>query len=661
MGIFLVFSLAAIFGPCDTIPVLINENLQTLQTCKYMSRKENGTQCPPGCFQKKDTCHLCPVLSYNNVINSNSCHQCGINSVNNHNFTRCICKQKHFRRVKEKLDYDKPCIKTLPYDLSYNIIDDTYLSVRWIGVLEELEIGNISYTLECKSCKPTEYFRITTHANSIMFHKPVTNKFYKVTLTVSYIDALTRLHKILHVLSDNIFIGVDSTDPNEAVVIIVVGITVPIVLIFLICCMIMYITQRRRQAYFQDRLVSLKRKSRPPLPPQSLNSNLEPGTYEPKTDEPDNYKIEPYAVLDFTHILQQYDSNRPTNPEEQEKLIVKNDKEDSPTDYVKMEGNNQKRKKPQNDPYRQECRPNDYIIREHIAKREHNAQRNLRPRPMSWYLQNAGFQHQMRELALNEMNSYDNYELRNRAQSGTVYDPRFITGPEFPNIGSKRSNSYMPNAPWNHFPPKNGSMTPQRQWYYGANQQKMPEYNGRFDQDDINHSVWPMGRHGRVRTQSCLDQNPIEYPYPRYLQLQANRNKNFVPFPPTLFDEEDIFEERSVRDSFTPRFEQRGRSRTVMCGNEDFNNFLPRQRSRTIICPGVQPIEDFERRSRSRTTLCIPEPKLNENTLSFLEQAKLATKYKRAESKENLCAADYVKLKRPHSADDINKVYGMEK
>lgn len=526
--------------------------------------------------------------------------------------------------------------------------------------MEELEIGNISYTLECKSCKPTEYFRITTDKNSILFRRPVVNKFYKVTLTVSYIDPTTRMHVKLHVLNDNIFIGTESTDPNEAIVIIVVGITVPFVLTFLICCAILYVSQRRRRVYYQDRLVSLKRKTRPPLPPQSceatapLNNNP-----ETKKDETENYIIEPYAVLDFTPILQQYNSKRPTHPEEQEGFLVKSEKDESPTDYVAMQGNNQKEKNPQNGPYRQECKPNDYIIREHIAKREQNAQRNQRPRPMSWYLQNAGLQHQMREMAMNEMNAYQNFELKDRAQSGTVYDPRFMPGPEFPNIGSKRSNSYMPNVPWGHLPPMDVSMTPQRPRRYGANQWKMHEYQDRFDQDDINRSVWPMGRHGRVRTQSCLNQNPIECPYPRYLQLQSNRNKNFVPFPPTLFDEEDIFEQRSVRDSFTPRFEQRGRSRTVMCPNEEYNNFLPRQRSRTTICPD-KPMEDFERRSRSRTTLCITEPKVNENTLSFLEQAKLARKYKRAESKENLSAADYVKLKRPHSADDINKVYGIE-
>eukprot|EP00111_Clytia_hemisphaerica_P007950 TCONS_00023104-protein len=674
----IAFLLAVVTSDCFGVPAYLNRNLQSRRQCSTLATSgvNNVSQCPIGCFKDVDKCYKCPVLSYKDDLKDTTCHLCGTNSVNNYNHTECRCKEKHFRKVEHKQRSDKPCLDTLPKGLAFKIVDDYFLTVTWSGIQEELEVGNISYTLECLSCLPEEYFRITTRKNVISLIKPVTHKFYKVKLTTSYIDPTTHLHVIVHVTEDHVFIGTESESESDRTIIIIISVLIPCILTFLITIGLTYIAQRRRKVYFQRKLVSLKRKARPPKPPPSescllsqYNSRELHQEELTENEEPDYYTIKPYAVLNFKPFLEKYDMNatNKSNKSELQKMVhdeIPSKEADDLPQYVTMDGRGQKKlqNKPKDLPYRQQCLPNEYITREYLTPREQPPTQHTRPRPMSWYL---------REMAMNEMN-YNNIQIQSRAQSGIIYEPNMYNSPNYGHHYPRPMQHMGYSGNSGYFPQMEDQVL-QRHQSDLFMRRTVLENQARFNKQDIGQSVWPLGMHGRVRTQTSLDQNQ-DRNNSRYLQQKAAARRNFVPYPPAFYNEEDIFEEYPIIQP-TPRIEQRGRSRTVMCPNEG----LPerRGRSRTVMEPD-EAFHDFAPRQRSRTTLAPPDPFLliphlmndipkstvpsepNNNNLTALDQIKLVGKYKRTESKEKLCVADYVKLKRPHSADDINKVYGIE-
>ena len=655
---------------CTTIPVWVNQNLQSLIQCKQQKVASTNTLgkgiCPAGCFSYKEgLCYMCPVSSYKDNEDSKSCDRCGINSLSGFNRTKCICKEKHFRKLGDRNNYGMSCLDTQPRNIEYRIKEDYYLSIKWNGIQEELEVGKLWYILECTSCLPSEYFRFRTRKNKIRFAKPIVNKFYNIQLTTTYMDPNTHLTVILHKMHRNIFIGVENTNSNDVIILIIISVLIPTVLTFLIVAGLLYVAQRRRSFLLQRKLVSLKRKARPPKPPvaetcllSEYKEQLPSQNEQEIQDDYDSYTIKPYAVLNFKPMLEknkEKSSGESTPNDTLQKGVTRDET------YVTMEGNNQKKQKqPQDLPYRRQCLPNDYITREHVRQENMAPQR---PRPMSWYL---------REMAMNGANSNQHkIERGNRAQSGTIYQPGY-QAPSYTNNNPSpmmHHRSHMSHHPWGFTGAPMMSLQEQNNYFA---QQYIVGNQGRFNRGDFEESVWPIGMHGRSRTQSCLNQNQGKQ-QPRYLYQKPTRN--MVPFPPMSYDESDIFEEYPLQEA--KQFGHRERSRTFMCGNdgyikdqavleretvntvqyytEDFENFIPRQRSRTT-CVSEKNIPAI---NRSRTKLCTMNES-NTNLLTALDHIKLGTKYKRAESREQLCAADYVKLKRPHSADDVNIVHGME-
>lgn len=662
---------------CTPVPVQLNQYLQSLIQCKQkifprnIQGKEN---CPSGCFRHKRSCFMCPVASYKINADNKDCKQCGLNSMSNFNRTKCICKNKHFRKHKHKNNYGESCLDTQPKNIDYRIDEDYYLSIKWIGIQEELEIGNLWYILECKSCLPSEYFRFRTKKSMVRFAKPIVNKFYSIQLTTTYIDPHSRLTVELNTMTRNIFVGAEDKNSSDVAILVIVSVLIPIILTFLIVAGLLYVAQRRRRFLLQRKLVSLKRKARPPKPPIAETCLLSEYKEQPanqmkkevriEDDEIDSYTIKPYAVLNFKPTFEKYNKDNKSSVESTPNNTLRKDEA-----YVTMQGNNNQKnkenKQTQDLPYRRQCLPNDYITREHV--KQDNAASTRRPRPMSWYL---------REMATNSANMQPHeMERGNRSQSGTIYQPGYQAPSYTKNIGASpmmhhRSHMHMGNHQWGFTGAPMVSLQEQNE--YLAQQYIMGSQQGRFNRDDYGESVWPIGMISRSRTQNCLSQNKENY-HPRYLYQKPTPRNMFVPqFPPMSYEEGDIFEEYPLQQE---NFERRGRSRTFMCGNDgyiedhaarrrpnyktteedDFSNFVPRQRSRTICGPEKvsPPI------NRSRTKLSTMNES-NTNLLTAFDQIKLVTKYKRAESREQLCAADYVKLKRPHSADDINIVHGME-
>ena len=659
---------------CKPVPVQVNQNLQSLIQCKQKitsSGIQEQGNCPIGCFKYKEgLCYMCPVASYKASAKKKNCERCGVNSLSDFNRTKCICKKKHFRKLEHQNSYGMSCHDTQPKNIEYRIDEDYYLSIKWIGIQDELEIGNLWYILECKSCLPSEYFRFRTKKNMVRFAKPIINKFYSIQLTTTYIDPNSRLTVVLNTMTRNIFIGAEDENSSDVVILVIISVLIPIILTLLIVAGLLYVAQRRRRFLLQRKLVSLKRKARPPKPPIAETCLLSEYKEQPLDqkevhieEEFDSYTIKPYAVLNFKPMLEKYNKDKSSVESTPNNTLRKDEA------YVTMQGNNNQKKEnkqTQDLPYRRQCLPNDYITREHV--KQDNVAPPRRPRPMSWYL---------REMATNSANMHQQeLERGNRAQSGTIYQPGY-QAPGYSNkIGVSpmmhhRSHMHMGNHPWGFTGAPMASLQEQNEFL--AQQYIMGSQQGRFNRDDYGESVWPIGMISRSRTQNCLNQNKENY-HPRYLYQKPTPKSMIVPqFLPMSYEEGDIFEEYPIQEN--NHFERRGRSRTFMCGNDGyiedfaahgrptfkthqedaFDNFVPRQRSRTMcasenISPPI---------NHSRTKLSTMNES-NTNLLTAFDQIKLVTKYKRAESKEQLCAADYVKLKRPHSADDINIVHGME-
>ena len=223
----------------------------------------------------------------------------------------------------------------------------------------------------------------------------------------------------------------------------------------------------------------------------------------------------------------------------------------------------------------------------------------------------------------NQRNLRENLELRSRAGSCYLNHKNNCHG------GSAMEMQH------DYFNVKRGRRTRPNSYYGQEELERLPRFDGpaiysrevfnsqTFVDDEVfeeqkQYSGWNLGIDKKIRPYNCLES-------PRIYQRQDMQRKYRPEFPPF------------------PEIESRSRTRSFYTNDNNEVSNTPRDE-----------VINFPKRDRSKTFFEEP-PSVDK--LSILDQAKLKTKYKRIESKEALCAADYVKLKRPHSADDINKIY----
>ena len=294
--------------------------------------------CPPGYFKYGSGCSQCAEGTFKQEVGNQTCRTCGKNSNSYQNYTKCLCKETFFRELGHEQSFDD-CFDTKPKNFKFFLTKKDNVHASWSASNRSLSIGNITYTIECTNCKKFEHFKISTTNNFIIIKGLQPNRFYAATLTARYrVNERHSLYKILHILPVSFFVS--HAEPNgDRTFIVIISVMVPLVLTCAIVVMLLYANQRRKNVYFQRKLTSLKRKSRPPLPPAV--SKYQANNTEVTNDSEECSTIKPYAVLNFKSDPKNRDTEK--NPKcDEEKCSLLNNKKDNVNEgenYVSMQAN----------------------------------------------------------------------------------------------------------------------------------------------------------------------------------------------------------------------------------------------------------------------------------------------------------------------------------
>ena len=662
----------------------------------------------------KINCTPCPINTFKKNNGNEPCRRCGKNSDTNKYNTLCTCLKNFFRISAYEHDSEATCYSTNPGPINTKLINNSSVAFSWMVPEKELSIGPLTYRIDCVNCRLEQYFKSKTVLQNTTIKMLESNTVYNFKFSVSY-NNVSGIERNIHMSNLLIYIPVDEI-ADDWTFIAVISFIVPIIITAAVVIMLSYDKQKKKNVYFQQKLTSLRRKARPPPAPPLT------GTYriqhchsthieDCESDEMTS-TIKPYAVLNFksnssnTHkVAEETDTetnsllkSSPEFPTEEVELVMSQREENSmeyeehlsplPSpeqegeQYVSMAANNKTNEKKGLNRMSSQRIQNDYIIRPFpvdLNKRFHQMP-PLRSRTRSCNIGSQSFlDRSVMEMVNNDRNRYTQSPMGNRA--GSCYlntrhqnhnSPRELSynrrggshhglhhgshhglhhdshhglhhsshhgihsnsnhgSSHFHQAPWTRTNSYYnQNGAWNNSACFNGPTILPRKSY--DNHSYFDEMEHFEEQQYMLNNNWPEAIQGRPRTRSCL----------------VNETRNYYRYD---------FERNKYQPDFPPFEEMESRSRTESFYTNDQVDMF--QAPRVLETPKNHFDPMIERRGRSRTFCAPEEPTIDK--LSILEQAKLKTKYKRAESKEKLCATDYVKLQRPHSADDVNIVHGME-
>lgn len=271
-------------------------NSPVFKSCNWKGQVKEYGNCVCGAgYAKQRTCTLCFNGYYKNTTQNSVCKRCGDNSVSTKDRQNCLCKDRHFRELGKEKYSGSPCHDVKPKNLQFHSITSESVNITWERYNMLLNLGNFSYTINCKNCEKNEGnfpHNTTTSSMSSDMLKP--GKLYFISVTVLHGSENTSLSIIGSFTTQALAPIKPEKKGNRtnATIILFVIIAVGLILLSSIIIVSLYIIQKRKSTVFLRRINSLKKSQRPPLPPTPQLH-----TIYVDVKKKSNTDINPYAVF----------------------------------------------------------------------------------------------------------------------------------------------------------------------------------------------------------------------------------------------------------------------------------------------------------------------------------------------------------------------------